>query len=124
MTKFRIPAYDKDPLEFIVRHKDVVKSLSENGIDGMEIRKMLDDWHGVKVKIPVLLSERNKQENKQIEYAIRRLSALRRSEVIECNEKKSLERIIKRLSSKKIPGTISRNLIRLNLKKIQKASSR
>ncbi len=86
-----------DALGLIVRNKDFVQHLRGNGIDGREIKKMLNDWHGLKTAIYIPLTENDKKELRKVDYAIRPISALISSEVITDEERDYLLGMKKRM---------------------------
>ncbi len=88
---------DKDPLELVVKNKDIVRHLRGNGIDGAEIRKMLNYSHGLKMEWPILMSKAEKEKRKQTDYALRWTTDLIKSDVTTDAEKKSLCEIYNRL---------------------------
>jgi hypothetical protein len=94
---FDLEKYDKDPLDLIVKHKDIVKHLRENGIDGQEIKKMLCNSHGLKSEIPVRITKQEAAARRQIDYAMRHLKALVSSLAITDKEKHFLVAIYNRL---------------------------
>lgn len=97
----------KDPLKLVKRNKALVRHLTENGMDGREIRKMLDDWHGVKFTAPIRFTKPDLEERKQIDYAIRNAKALISSKATTGEEKEALNNMLDRLSSEKVPKKIS-----------------
>jgi hypothetical protein len=107
MTTFDLEKYDKDPLVLIVRNKEIVRHLQGNGIDGLEINKMLNDWHGLKSKVPIFLTKRDKQKQRQIDYAIRYTKALINNEAITDKERKHFLKILERLSMEHLPSAVT-----------------
>jgi hypothetical protein len=96
-TIFDIKKFDKDPLDLIVRHKDIVRHLRGNRIDGLKIRDMLNNWHGLKIEFPISVTKRDKQKQKQIDYAMRYVKALVSNEVITDKEREFLCEMYNRL---------------------------
>ncbi|MHB8091850.1 MAG: hypothetical protein ACYDH8_09695 [Syntrophales bacterium] len=88
----------KDPLDLIVRHKDIVKHLRGNGIDGMEIRNIFLNRHGLRMIVPVFFSEAAMKKHRNTSYAMRNVSALLSSDLVSNKEKDFLSNIMTRLS--------------------------
>ena len=101
--------HDRDPLDLIKIHNDIVQHLRSNKIDGMEIRKILDDWQGVKFKMPIAMTRQDIKERRQFDYAIRHASSLLKSEVTTSTEKIYLEEMIERLYNERIPSAVMIN---------------
>ena len=90
--------YEKDPLEMVVRNTDIVKHLRGNGIDGMELRRILSDYHGLKLVVPIFYTEEVMKKQRKIEYAIRHISALCKTDIVSKDEKDYLCNMMKRIS--------------------------
>lgn len=86
-----------DPLEEVVEHKDIVRHLINNGIDGHEIYKMLCDCHDWEWEFPVNFSEEDKTQRKEATQALRFVSGLITSRAITEVEKNVLHKIKLRL---------------------------
>lgn len=98
--------HDKDPLDLIVRHKDIVRHLRGNGIDGFEIKKILDNSYGLKKLDLYITDAATKQlfkEQHQIDYAMRHVKALVNNEAITDDERKCLFKIWDRLGKEYFP---------------------
>jgi len=99
MTTFNIEKYEKDPLDFIVKNKEIVRHLRGNGINGFVIRDILDDFRP-KMEISVILTKFDRQSQKEIDYAMRHLKALVSNKSITEKEAKALVKIYNRLYQK------------------------
>ena len=109
-TVFNLDKDDKDPLELIVRNTGIVRHLRGNGIDGMEIKNILHNYHGLKMEMPVsrVGMEEYRKEQRQIDYARRHTLALIRNPAITDEERESLIKINSRLSSEYYPLDIDK----------------
>ncbi len=76
MTTFDLEKYDKDPLDLIERNKDIVRHLRRNGIDGFEIKKILDNFQGLKMEVPILVTRHHAAKKLKIDDARRAVTRL------------------------------------------------
>ncbi|HRR42001.1 MAG TPA: hypothetical protein P5244_12265 [Syntrophales bacterium] len=97
---------DKDPLDLIERNKDIVRHLRGNGIDGFEIKNILDNSYGLRnldLYITDAVTSRILKEQHQIDYAMRHLKSLVNNDAITDDEKKCLLKIWERLRNEYFP---------------------
>jgi hypothetical protein len=76
---------DKNPLDLIVKEKKFAKRLKERGADGTEINKILHNWYGLMMKIPVLKNEavlKNRNRFKDLSYSMRRIMSVLKDPII------------------------------------------
>jgi len=85
-----------DPLDLIVKNKEIVRHLRGNGINGQSIREILEDWRP-KMEFPIATTKCEKQAQKEIDYAMRHLKALVGNKSITDKEVKALVKIYNRL---------------------------
>jgi len=93
----------KDPLDLIVKNKDFVRHLRKNGIDGLEINKILGNLQGLKQEWPIGITEKDKENRRKIDYAMRHVKALATSDAITDEELEYLCKIMTRLYREYIP---------------------
>ena len=108
MTTFDVDINDKDyrckdPLDLIIKNKEFVDHLRENGMNGDEVRNILDDWQGLMQEIPIRATSQDKAKDRLIDYAIRHTKALVNNEAITEEERKSLFKIWDRLCEERTP---------------------
>ena len=80
-----------------MRHNDILRHLRGNKIDGMEIRKMLDNCHGLKREWPIRMTKSEKEKQIKHEYALRWITDLTKSEVTTDEEREYLCKMYNRL---------------------------
>jgi len=99
--------YNKDPLDLVERHKEIVAYLRANGIDGRVIKAILEDRHGFQATIEIPMPNTNisawDREQTQIAYARRHVTSLINSRAITDEEKEFLFKIDRRLSEEYFP---------------------
>jgi|GEM_PF-6983620 len=95
MTNF-VEVDERDPLDLIVKNKEIVRHLRGNGINGQSIREILKDWRP-KMEFPIATTKSEKKEQKEIDYAMRHLKALVSNKSITDKEAKALVKIYNRL---------------------------
>ena len=71
-----------NPLDLIVKNKDLVRHLRTNGIDGMEITRIFSNRQGLKKEFSVFQTEGAKIKQRKVIYAMRHVSALINNDVI------------------------------------------
>lgn len=96
--------YHKDPLEAIARNKDITQHLRANGIDFVELRRMLHDPHGITRSINVTLLEEEKRQRKEADKAVRNLTALITNKQTTKKEKDFLRKMRARLQKEGMSG--------------------
>ena len=108
MGVFYILTEDQDPLTLIKRNKKFVALLKENGIDGLEINKILHKRYGVKIKIPISETKQEKDEREQADYAQRYIKAIitKASNIITDKERKNLNEMHERLSQYQFDSSV------------------
>lgn len=82
-----------DPLPQVQRHKRTVKILRENGIDGVEIYKILKNSHGLILEIPVELTKEELKKQKTLAQVMRNAMQLMRSQFLTSEEFEVVESI-------------------------------
>ena len=109
-TFFDLEKYYKDPLDLIVRNTGIVRHLRVNGIDGMEIRNVLRNFHGLKMEIPIsnVGMDEHKKKQRQIDYARRHTLALINNSAITDEERECLFKIDRRLTNEYSPININK----------------
>lgn len=90
--------WDKDPLSLIVENMSYVEGLKEAGIDGLVIRSLLINWHGLSVSVPIKQSKTALKDN---DYARRAIKGLLNNEAVIEDVKEVLRIEQKRLEYEK-----------------------
>ena len=93
-----LSVWDKDPLSLIVENMSYVEGLKEAGIDGLVIRSMLMNWHGLSVSVPIKQSKTALKDN---DYARRAIKGLLNNGAVKEDVKEVLRKELKRLDNDK-----------------------
>jgi hypothetical protein len=92
-----LSVWDKDPLSLIVENMSNVEGLKEAGIDGLVIRSLLINWHGLSVSIPIKQSKTALKDN---DYARRAIKGLLNNGAVKEDVKKVLRKELELISRK------------------------
>jgi len=95
---------NQDILDLIVKNRNFVRHLKKNGIDNIEICHILGDLQGLKMEMLIkTLTEKDKADQRKIDYAMRYLKALVSNEAITDEESDYLCKIQNRLLVEYLP---------------------
>jgi hypothetical protein len=99
---FDLEKYDKDPLDLIERNTDIVRHLRGNGIDGFEIKKILNNFQGLKTEFPISVTKSDKAKNLKIDDARRAVTRLTNNPAITDKEREYLCEMYNRLYQEQV----------------------
>ncbi|MBN2845050.1 MAG: hypothetical protein JXQ25_03570 [Deltaproteobacteria bacterium] len=108
MTVFDMEWDKRDPLDSIQDDTGLIQHMRKNGIDGLKVNEILSNSYGLKMEMPISVTEEDREREQSIDYDMRRIKALVNGENTTGEEKDFLCKIMTRLYQDK-PITWERN---------------